>query len=78
MAVNHIQFLRTSVAGRIPTQLEAGEVAFNITDKVLFLGDGGNVITDVNGNTTAGVTGKGFLAFNLDLSTRISSLPSLP
>ena len=76
MAVNSIQFLRTSVAGRVPTQLEAGQIAFNITDKVMFLGDGSNNITDVSGNVTTGVTGKGFFASDMDVSTAVASANS--
>jgi len=72
MAVNSIQFLRTTVAGRVPTQLEAGQIAFNITDKVMFVGDGSNVITDLSGNTTAGVTGKGFFASDMDSATAVA------
>lgn len=56
-----IQLKRTSVAGRVPTnvQLDVGELAINLVDSRLFTKDGSNTVVDVFGqslNTSANVT----------------------
>jgi len=59
MAGNKIQLKRTSVAGRVPSNLDVGELAINLADNRLFTADGSNTIIDVHGqslNTTANVT----------------------
>jgi chemotaxis protein histidine kinase CheA len=64
-----IQFLRSTTPGQKPVQLSAGQIAFNLVDKLMFVGDGSNLITDLAGNATSGVAGKGFFTTDLDISS---------
>lgn len=48
-----LQHLRTATATKIPTTLEAGQVAFNLANGWLFVGNGGNDIL-VKGTAVAG------------------------
>jgi len=68
-----LQFLRSTGVGSRPTSLLAGQVAINLTDKLLFIGTGGNDIVDQNGGTTSGVVGGGFFISDLDIVTATTS-----
>jgi hypothetical protein len=68
-----LQFLRSTTPGQKPTQLDPGQIAFNLADKLLFIGDGSNSIVDQNGNVTAGVAGFGFFTSDLDIVTSTTS-----
>jgi hypothetical protein len=72
----NLQFLRSTTPGQKPTQLLDGQIAFNLVDKLLFVGDGSSVITDVNGNTTPGIAGQGFFESDLDITTAVAAAQS--
>jgi len=69
----NLQFLRSTTPGQKPTQLLDGQIAFNLVDKLLFVGDGSSVITDVSGNTTPGISGQGFFESDLDITTAVAA-----
>ena len=69
----NLQFLRSTTPGQKPTQLLDGQIAFNLVDKILFVGDGSNNITDVSGNVSPGITGQGFFESDLDISTAVAA-----
>jgi hypothetical protein len=71
-----LQFLRSSTPGNKPAELLVGQVAFNLIDKRLYVGDGTDNITDVLGNVSAGVTGKGFFESDLDIVTAVNAAKS--
>jgi len=58
--------LRSFIAGQVPASLEAGQICFNLADKVMYVGDGANTNTDFNGGTTPGVPGSGYFSMPLD------------
>jgi hypothetical protein len=64
--VNNLQFLRSLTAGNSPVSLAAGQIAFNLADQKLFVGDGSSVITRLDGTTEPVVAGDGY--FESDLS----------
>lgn len=68
-----LQFLRSTTPGQKPVQLFPGQIAFNLVDKLLFIGTGGNDIVDESGNVSAGIVGKGFFTSNLDFSVSVSA-----
>ena len=65
----NLQFLRSTTPGQKPTQLLDGQIAFNLVDKILFVGDGSSNITDVNGTVTPGKKAN-FTVFNRDLEIK--------
>ena len=69
----NLQFLRSSTPGQRPTQLLDGQIAFNLVDKLLFVGDGSSSITDVSGTVSPGITGQGFFETDLDISTAVAA-----
>ena len=69
----NLQFLRSTTPGQKPTQLLDGQIAFNLVDKILFVGDGSSNITDVSGNVTPGIAGQGFFESDLDISTAVAA-----
>lgn len=69
----NLQFLRSTTPGQKPTQLLDGQIAFNLVDKILFVGDGSSNITDVNGTVTPGIAGQGFFESDLDISTAVAA-----
>ena len=66
--VNNLQFLRSLVAGAKPAALSQGQIAFNLSDKLLFVGDGSDNITDKNGNITGPASDFGLGYFETDLT----------
>ena len=69
----NLQFLRSTTPGQRPTQLLDGQIAFNLVDKLLFVGDGSSSITDVSGTVSPGITGQGFFETDLDISTAVAA-----
>lgn len=69
----NLQFLRSTTPGRRPTQLLDGQIAFNLVDKLLFVGDGSSSITDVSGTVSPGIAGQGFFETDLDISTAVAA-----
>lgn len=66
--VNNLQFLRSLNAGTKPVALLQGQIAFNLADKLLFVGDGSDNITDKSGTVTGPAVGFGQGYFETDLS----------
>lgn len=62
-----IQHLRSTTAGNTPDSLLPGELAVNLSDSKLFIGDGSSVRTDSDGSevSPAPPSGEGWRAFNL-------------
>ena len=69
--VNNLQFLRSLNAGTSPVSLAAGQIAFNLPDKKLFVGDGTDTIKRLDGTTESVLLGEGY--FESDLSLVSSS-----
>jgi hypothetical protein len=65
--VNKLQFLRSLNAGISPAGLSVGEIAFNLSDKKLFVGSGGDTIVRLDGTTESVAIGTGY--FESDLTT---------
>jgi hypothetical protein len=63
--VNNLQFLRSLNAGTSPTGLSVGEIAFNLSDKLLFVGSGGDTIVRLNGTTELVALGTGYFESDL-------------
>jgi hypothetical protein len=75
--VNNLQFLRSVTPGNKPVSLQQGQIAFNLVDKLLFVGDGSNTITYQDGTTTAAVNnGLGYFETDLDISTALDAANS--
>jgi hypothetical protein len=66
MAVT-LQNLRAIGTGVEPTSLLPGQLAFNVTDKVIYVGDGSNFKTQFDGTQVAGVPGEGWYTMPMDL-----------
>ena len=64
-----VQNLRAVGTGIEPTSLLPGQIAFNITDKVLYVGDGSNFKTAFDGTQVAGVPGEGWYAMPMDFDS---------
>jgi len=60
--------LRSIIGGQQPTSLEAGELCFNLIDKLMFVGDGSNFKTNFSGVQTPGVPGLGWYSMPMDRS----------
>ena len=71
--VNNLQFLRSLTAGSKPDSLAQGQIAFNLVDKLLFVGDGTDNITYLDGSTFPTVEGGGFFESDLDISTALDA-----
>jgi hypothetical protein len=65
--VNKLQFLRSLNTGTSPVALNVGEIAFNLADKKLFVGNGSDTITRLDGSTSSVGLGQGY--FESDLTT---------
>ena len=63
--VNNLQFLRSLNAGTSPVGLSVGEIAFNLSDKLLFVGSGGDTIVRLNGTTESVALGTGYFESDL-------------
>jgi hypothetical protein len=66
--VNNLQFLRSLNAGTKPVALQQGQIAFNLADKLLFVGDGSSNITNKSGTVTGPAVGPNQGYFESDLS----------
>ena len=64
-----VQNLRAVGTGVKPASLLPGQIAFNITDKVIYVGDGSNVKTKFDGTQTPGVPGNGWYAMPMDFAS---------
>jgi hypothetical protein len=64
-----VQNLRAVGTGVEPASLLPGQIAFNITDKVLYVGDGTNFKTAFDGTQTPGVPGEGWYAMPMDFAS---------
>lgn len=58
--------LRTSIAGQKPASLQAGQICFNLADKLMYVGDGSDSNADFNGGSTPGVPGSSWFSMPLD------------
>lgn len=67
--VNKLQFLRSLNAGITPAGLSVGEIAFNLADKKLFVGDGTSTITRLSGATESVTAGTGYFESDLSVLT---------
>ena len=64
-----VQNLRAVGTGVEPASLLPGQIAFNVTDKILFVGDGSNFKTAFDGTQTPGVAGNGWYAMPMDFAS---------
>ena len=64
-----VQNLRAVGVGVEPDSLLPGQIAFNITDKVLYVGDGSSFKTSFDGTQVAGVAGAGWYAMPMDFDS---------
>jgi hypothetical protein len=64
-----VQNLRAVGTGVEPASLLPGQIAFNVTDKILFVGDGSNFKTNFDGTQTPGVPGEGWYAMPMDFAS---------
>ena len=63
-----LQNLRAIGPGVEPASLLPGQLAFNVTDKVIYVGDGSNFKTPFGENPVAAVPGQGWYSMPMDLS----------
>jgi hypothetical protein len=63
-----VQNLRAVNPGVQPASLLEGQIAFNITDRVLFVGDGSNFKTEFDGTQVATTPGEGWYAMPMDFA----------
>jgi hypothetical protein len=61
-----LQNLRAVGAGVEPSSLLPGQLAFNVTDKIVFVGDGSSTKTSFNGVVSGGTAGGGWYAMPMD------------
>jgi len=61
-----LQNLRAVGAGVEPVSLLPGQLAFNVTDKIVFVGDGSSTKTGFNGTVSGGTAGGGWYAMPMD------------
>ena len=64
-----VQNLRAVGTGVEPASLLPGQICFNITDKVLYVGDGSSVKTSFDGTQAPGVAGEGWYAMPMDFAS---------
>lgn len=71
----NLQFLRSFTAGNAPDRLKAGEIAFNMADKLMFVGDGSSYFTAFDGVQTASSYAlEGWFAVDLDAYPSIEAI----
>jgi hypothetical protein len=69
-----IKFLRSTVAGAKPATMVAGQIAFNLVDKRLFVGNGTAEITNIDGTLNSTVAaGFGYNIYDLSNTTAVAS-----
>lgn len=61
-----VQSLRSNVSGVEPSGLLPGQVAFNLYDKVIFIGDGSNTGRNADGGETPTKPGNGWFSTSID------------
>jgi len=64
-----VQNLRAVGTGVEPASLLPGQLAFNITDKVIYVGDGSSFKTNFDGTQVAGTPGEGWYAMPMDFDS---------
>ena len=64
-----VQNLRAVGTGVEPASLLPGQIAFNVTDKVIYVGDGSNFKTAYDGTQVVGVPGEGWYAMPMDFDS---------
>ena len=64
-----LQNLRAIGTGVEPSSLLPGQLAFNVTDKVIYVGDGSSAKTNFDGSSTPGVAGAGWYAMPMDFDS---------
>lgn len=64
-----LQNLRAEGAGIEPGSLLPGQLAFNLVDRIVFVGDGTDFKTDFLGTQVLGVPGQGWYAMPMDYDT---------
>jgi len=71
----NLQFFRSFTSGNTPTRLKSGEIAFNVSDKLLFVGDGSSYFTDKDGTQTASsFATEGWFEVDLDAYIQIQAV----
>jgi len=63
-----VQNLRATGNGVEPASLLPGQLAFNVTDKVIYVGDGSSYRTSFDGTQVAGTPGEGWYSMPMDFS----------
>lgn len=63
-----VQNLRSFASGTEPDALLPGQLCFNLTDKVVYVGDGSSSKTSFDGTVSPGVSGEGWYAMPMDFS----------
>ena len=64
-----VQNLRAVGTGVEPASLLPGQIAFNVTDKILYVGDGSSFKTNFDGTQVAGTPGEGWYAMPMDFAS---------
>jgi len=64
-----VQNLRAVGPGTEPASLLPGQIAFNITDKTLYVGDGSSFKTNFDGTQTPGTPGEGWYSMPMDFAS---------
>ena len=71
----NLQFFRSVTPGNKPARLKSGEIAFNVPDKLMFVGDGSSYFTDKDGTQTASTFSlEGWFEVDLDAYTQIQAV----
>jgi len=70
-----VQNLRAIGIGVEPAALLPGQIAFNVTDRVIYVGDGTSLKTSFDGTTAPGITGEGWYSMPMDLTNRYVANP---
>ena len=64
-----VQNLRAVGTGVEPASLLPGQICFNVTDKILYVGDGSSFKTNFDGTQVAGTPGEGWYAMPMDFAS---------
>lgn len=71
----NLQFFRSFTPGNKPSRLKAGEIAFNVPDKLMFVGDGTSYFTDKDATQTASTFAlEGWFEADLDAYAQIQAV----
>jgi hypothetical protein len=63
-----LQNLRSVTPGVAPASLLPGQLCFNVSDELMFIGDGSNFKTNFDGSQTLGISSQGWFSLPLSLS----------